>query len=209
MGAVRPGMMLMATQSDGLGPRQALILRLYDLFRRKGYDGVSIADVSAATGLGKSSLYHHFPGGKAEMAEAVVAHTRAAMEREFFAPLAAATPIADRVSGFLESASRIYGAGEGPCALASLSAAASGGPLGEGVTQLFRDWVDALSQALESGGLPPHEARQRAVRALALIQGGLVLSRGLKDTSAFAEALSGARDELLAGQDERGGTRQR
>jgi AcrR family transcriptional regulator len=42
---------------------------LLKLFRQFGYDGVTLSKISQATGLGKASLYHYFPGGKAEMAE--------------------------------------------------------------------------------------------------------------------------------------------
>jgi len=40
---------------------------LSDVFRRKGYDGASYSDLMKATGLVKASLYHRFPGGKADM----------------------------------------------------------------------------------------------------------------------------------------------
>ena len=46
--------------------------RLMNLFRDKGFDGASLADISTATGLGKSSLYHHFPNGKEEIARQVL-----------------------------------------------------------------------------------------------------------------------------------------
>ena len=52
--------------------RDEVVDRLLTAFRRKGYDGASLADLSAATGLGRSSLYHYFPGGKEEMARAVL-----------------------------------------------------------------------------------------------------------------------------------------
>ncbi|RYZ76568.1 MAG: TetR/AcrR family transcriptional regulator, partial [Proteobacteria bacterium] len=31
-------------------------------FRISGYEGVSMSRISEVTGLGKASLYHHFPG---------------------------------------------------------------------------------------------------------------------------------------------------
>ncbi len=49
-------------------PREEVLDRLAAAFRRDGYDGASIARLSAATGLGKASLYHYFPGGKQDMA---------------------------------------------------------------------------------------------------------------------------------------------
>ncbi len=55
-----------------------LLERLGLLFRANGYDGSSLGDIAAATGLQKSSLYHRFPGGKQQMASespAPSAHT--------------------------------------------------------------------------------------------------------------------------------------
>ena len=53
-----------------------IIDRLFVVFRDRGYEGSSLADLSQATGLGKSSLYHHFPRGKEQMAEAVLERGR-------------------------------------------------------------------------------------------------------------------------------------
>lgn len=37
------------------------------LFHERGYSGVTMADIAAATGIRKASLYHHVPGGKEEL----------------------------------------------------------------------------------------------------------------------------------------------
>jgi TetR/AcrR family transcriptional repressor of lmrAB and yxaGH operons len=52
--------------------RQTIVPELLELFRKFGYDGVTIARISEATGLGKASLYHHFPQGKEQMAREVL-----------------------------------------------------------------------------------------------------------------------------------------
>jgi len=59
--------------------RDEVVERLVGVFQRCGYDGASLSELSAATGLGRSSLYHHFPGGKEEMARAVIARVGAWM----------------------------------------------------------------------------------------------------------------------------------
>src|SRR5437667_12650098 len=51
---------------------ERLFQGLSDVFRRKGYDGASYSDLMKATGLVKASLYHRFPGGKAEMVDAIL-----------------------------------------------------------------------------------------------------------------------------------------
>ena len=60
--------------------RETHLPTLFQLFRQHGYDGVSLAKIAAATELGKASLYHHFPGGKAEMM-AAIASGQALFER--------------------------------------------------------------------------------------------------------------------------------
>lgn len=60
--------------------KAAIVDRLFVVFQDHGYEGTSIADLSRATGLGKSSLYHHFPRGKEEMAEAVLEKGKAFMQ---------------------------------------------------------------------------------------------------------------------------------
>ena len=53
--------------------REDLLPQVAEVFRESGYDGTSISRITEKTGLGKGSLYHFFPGGKAEMAAAVLA----------------------------------------------------------------------------------------------------------------------------------------
>src|SRR3546814_12698907 len=70
--------------------REEAHARLGTLFRPHGYEGTSLSVITAATGLGKGSLYNYFPGGKDEMAAAVLAHVDDWFEREIYAPLRAA-----------------------------------------------------------------------------------------------------------------------
>ena len=48
--------------------RAGILPVLAEVFRAHGYEGASLSLITRATGLGKGSLYHLFPGGKAEMA---------------------------------------------------------------------------------------------------------------------------------------------
>src|ERR1700749_4643530 len=53
--------------------RQRIIAKAAPLFNRRGYDGCSMQDISAATGLEKGSLYSHF-ATKEELAVAAFDH---------------------------------------------------------------------------------------------------------------------------------------
>src|SRR5689334_15238098 len=70
-------------------PKQEVLDRLTAAFRQFGYDGASLARLSKATGLGRSSLYHYFPNGKEDMAAAVLANAGARFEETVLAPLRA------------------------------------------------------------------------------------------------------------------------
>lgn len=57
------------------GERRADLLRTAgDLFRRRGYAAVSLADVAGAAGVSKATVLHHF-GSKEGLYAAVMAHT--------------------------------------------------------------------------------------------------------------------------------------
>ena len=45
-----------------------------ELFRQRGYEGISLNDLVVVSGLEKASLYYRFPGGKKDMVFVVVAH---------------------------------------------------------------------------------------------------------------------------------------
>ena len=51
--------------------REEAVASMSEIFRRYGYEGASLKRLSDASGLGRSSLYHHFPNGKEDMAAAV------------------------------------------------------------------------------------------------------------------------------------------
>jgi AcrR family transcriptional regulator len=67
--------------------KDEMLARLMDLLREKGFDGASLSDISESTGLGKSSLYHHFPNGKQEIALQGLAYLEAQLEQAVFEPM--------------------------------------------------------------------------------------------------------------------------
>lgn len=176
----------------------ALIERLTDVFRLHGYEGASLRLISEATGLQRASLYHRFPGGKAEMAEAVLARADDWFVSYILAPLAEEGAPAVRVRRMAERLNEFYGGGRASCLLDSLSIGEAGNPLQDHVEQSFRAWLDALIALSREAGVPRAAARRRAESALIQIQGALVLARATGDRTPFRHVLEGL-PHLLTG----------
>jgi AcrR family transcriptional regulator len=78
------------------------------LFGERGYDATSMADIAAAAGLQKSSLYHHV-GGKEELLERGVNRTLDALFEALEEPPAVAGPAFHRLRYVLRRAIEIEG----------------------------------------------------------------------------------------------------
>lgn len=85
---------------DGIAETAAL------LFLDKGYDATSMADLATATGLGKSSLYHHL-ASKDQLLAHICGGALAALHRELAAAAALPQPPGERLSTALERVTAI------------------------------------------------------------------------------------------------------
>ena len=65
------------------------------------------------------------------------------------------------------------------------------------VRRTFEAWIDALVGVVEATGCPRKEAQARAMRAISLVQGSLVVSRGLGSTAPFQDVVTSLETELL------------
>lgn len=168
-----------------------LLARLSLTFRDVGYEAASMAVLSERTGLKRASLYHRFPSGKEQMAHEVLAGAHAWLDENVLAPLRTDDGPAVRVAAMIEALGRFYENGERACLLNMLSGPINeDGPFVEAIRETLEAWIDALARCVEETGVPRVEARTRAVRAVSLVQGSLVVSRGLGTTVPFADALA-------------------
>ena len=176
-----------------------LLNKLTDVFRLHGYEGASLSRIAEATGLGRASLYHRFPGGKREMAEAVLARADAWFESHILAPLSGPAEPAQRVREMAKRLNGFYSGGRHSCLLDSLSLGAAGHHgVRAHVQQSFAGWRGALAAVARSSGLSRADAGRRAEDALVRIQGALVLARATGETKPFARALETLPELLTA-----------
>ena len=178
--------------------RETYLPILFRLFRHHGYDGVSLAKISEATGLGKASLYHHFPGGKAEMVRETLAYAGRWMADNIVEPLQSEGDPVERLEAMCDRISDLYEAGEQPCLLASLTTGGARDVFQEAIRERLQMLVDAIAAVLVEAGLDPQQAQQRGEDAVMTIQGSLILSRGLDDPTPFQRAVAQLPERLQA-----------
>ena len=178
--------------------RDEVVGRLLETFRREGYDGASLASLSAATGLGKSSLYHHFPGGKEDMAHAVLDAVDSWIGQEILVPLRGDGTAEARLARALAALDGLYEGGTKACILERLCASVDRHQFQARLRGAFGDWIAALADLLISTGVARTEARARAEDAVVRIEGSLVLAAGLGDPAPFRRTLRGLRSTFLS-----------
>lgn len=172
------------------GERAELLALLGEVFREHGYDGASLATITERTGLGKGSVYHFFPGGKEEMATAVLAEIDAWFEREVFAPLRDGEAPEVAIAGMFRSVDAYFRSGRRVCLVGSFALGDTRDRFGRAVRAYFDTWRSTLATALHRRGHRPAAARALAEDVVAGIQGALVLARAVDDPAVFTRSLA-------------------
>jgi AcrR family transcriptional regulator len=179
-------------------PEEELIARLSRVFRDVGYEGATLSMLEVATGLKKASLYHRFPNGKEQMANEVLDNAQRWMETHILTPLQGSAAPRARIDAMITSLDQFYSGGNQACLLNMLSSSRiHGGPFTKSIRNMFEAWIDALSTVARDAGVDPKMAQLRAERVIMLLQGSLVLSRGIGSTDPFRKFLKSIPSELL------------
>ena len=169
---------------------EELLSALANVFRTKGYEGASLKELSEATGLQKASLYHRFPNGKKEMAEAVLAdmdqwvtkHISNVLEQE-------GVPPDIKLKNSLEQISRLYNGGNDNCIFRALSMQEGFELFHRIISNGFKRWLNSFKTLGLSMGQSNQLAEKNAFQTLIDIQGSLMLSKGMQDTTIFKNTL--------------------
>lgn len=168
--------------------RTDIVPLLAETFRELGYEGATLSRITERTGIGKGSLYHFFPGGKEEMAGAVLADIDAWFEQAVYRPLRnddarqAIVAMWLNVGDYFRSGGRI-------CLVGAFALDDTRERFSSAIGDYFIRWIEALRSALMRAGCAEREAQTLAEEGICGIQGALVLSRALKDEAVFTRSL--------------------
>jgi AcrR family transcriptional regulator len=188
--------------------RERMVRSAASLISARGVSATSFSEVLSDSGAPRGSIYHHFPDGKRQLAEAAIALTS---ERVLAAQgRCAGTTPSQVLECFIDLWRRVVSASGATagCAVAGVAVdtdtrppAGSGSGSGSGATpdhdtatgpagppplmtlvrDTFRSWTDLLAAQLEAVGVPAARAGSIAVATLAGMEGALILCRAEGD----------------------------
>lgn len=160
------------------------------LFRTQGFAATGLAQILDESGAPKGSYYHHFPGGKAQMAEeALVAYAARgdaliayAAERAHGDPSAFVRTLASAFATEMERSDWTLG-----CMAQNLAGELAPGDAvwTERVGQVFARWSSSISAAFRTGGLDKRRADALATTLLASLEGARSLARVERSAKPF------------------------
>src|SRR5262249_55711299 len=176
------------------------------------YAAMELRDVAARGDAPRGSIYHHFPGGKAQLAAEAAAldgaRVRAGIERSF-----AERGVRETLLRFgdvfrTRAADRpaLIGCPVAPAALARPEDPARAAA----ATAAFRSWEATIEAALEREGVAPERAAPFAALVVSTVEGALLRARAAGDHGPLDDAFAGlaqALDALLPRRPSRAGGR--
>lgn len=178
--------------------RGDLLERLTAVFRSVGYEGASLALLAQETGLAKAALYHRFPGGKEDMARAVLAGVGREMSLIVLRHLEGGASPRRKIAAMLDGLAAFYDDGDTSCLADLFSMKGVPETVRSPLAGGLRAWMKALARVAEEAGVGPGEAMRRAEDAVVRVQGALVVARALGDREPFRRTLDRLADDLLA-----------
>jgi TetR/AcrR family transcriptional repressor of nem operon len=177
--------------------RERIIDAAGALFRKKGFDGIGVADIMKAAQLTHGGFYGHFASKDDLVSQASQrAMARAAMNWTNVTASAPKNPYAALLDHYLSPRHR-DDPGHG-CAFAALSGEAA--RCGKPVRSAFGSGLEALIEIIAKAvpGRSKSGRRRKAVAAVAGLVGALTLARAVDDPALSNEILDAAKQELLA-----------
>lgn len=179
------------------GTRQRLIASMTDLLRRRGLHGIGLTELLQAAQAPKGVLYHHFPGGKTELAAAAIDAAADAMDARLDALLRSERDLPAALRTWLASAQRQLERSdfEAGCPLAAvaLESVPADTLLRQALSRAFGVLRARLAAGLVDAGLPAARASALGTLLVAAYEGSLMQAR----VAGHAQALAATTDTLL------------
>jgi AcrR family transcriptional regulator len=174
------------------------------LLQRQGLTGTGIKQILAEAHAPYSSLYHHFPGGKTELATAAINASGARYQALVEEVWDDAPDVMSSVAAVFDGAAQTLEATDYavacPIATVALEVASTNEPLRLATADVFEGWIAAATARLEAADISAPDARDLALTLISLLEGAFILSQALRSTepvrAAGSTATAAVRDAL-------------
>jgi len=189
--------------------RDEIVNRAIQLMLTGGYDGTSMAQIAAACGIRKASVYHHFPD-KDALVLAAIAQIHAYFREHIFVLAYSPSPqplshkwergsisAKQKLRALNRATFAFFDGREGGCLLGNfvLELMERAPQFQAPLRAYFDEWAAAIAHVLQSV-YSRAKARRLAFAALAQIQGAIMLMRLYRDPRHLRRALASTLEML-------------
>ncbi len=190
----------MATNTKETNTKERILDATADLFRQYGYTGTGLKQIVADANAPFGSVYHFFPGGKAQLGVEVIRRSGQMYYELFEAILEAAPDVVTGIGDFFAGAAEVLRATDYadacPIATVALEVASRHEALREATATVFESWIAGAASRLAEAGIPGARARELAILVINVLEGAFILSRAARTTEPLEVAGAAATDAV-------------
>lgn len=172
--------------------REAILTAAAELMRHRGYAAVGMKDIAHASGAPIGSLYHHFRGGKVQIAREALINAGAAYGLLIPTLIDEYDDLGQAIEGvFAQAAEDMASTGfANMCPVATVAAevADTVAELRETSASVFRGWIEGGAAYFAARGLDGARARDVTLAIVGALEGAFVLARTLRSTEPLLAA---------------------
>lgn len=187
--------------------RERIVSTSAELFRRQGYAATGVKQIVTAAQAPFGSLYHFFPGGKAQLGAEAILVSGALYEQLIPAVFDPAPDVVSAVRAFFAGAAAHLEETDYedacPIATIALEVSSTSEVMREACAEVFERWIAAGVPRFTAAGADQALARELTIAMLCALEGAFVLARALRSTEALhvaGELCAGRVASALAGE---------
>ncbi|MFD2453966.1 TetR/AcrR family transcriptional regulator [Ideonella paludis] len=183
-----------------LGTRDRLVRAMSQALQQRGLHGVGLNELLTQAQAPKGVLYHHFPGGKTELAVAAIEATVGHITRALDDLLAQKADPQPTLRGWFAAGLKQLERGQFergcPLATVALESTAEDTALRQALAQGFSAIRERIALLLARGGLPEPQARRLAALVVSTYEGALLQARVAGHVGPMADSAAALLDLL-------------
>jgi AcrR family transcriptional regulator len=181
-------------------PRDRMLRSAALLLREHGVEGTSFSQVLAHSGAPRGSIYHYFPGGKAQMIEEATRLAGDFIGQMIVAPLQSDDPLI-MLDGTRAFWADVLGRSEfrSGCPIVASTLDGENSPEArDAAADVFAGWEKQLADALRRHGVEDRKAAGLATMTWAGIEGAVIIARAQRSMDPLDRVLDQLRDLLAS-----------